>query len=194
MPEERKNRLIRIPKGLEWPFFKQLMDNQIGEYQWVAGFYGTEEKERIWCDNSRVPLPGQLVFVHWSYQEEKIPEDPEVKAATKKYWDQLAKTAKEACNRRREMQIQRRNDDGVANPKESLGHIMSPTMMAEVSSTEWEAILNQCRNAKFRFRRHYPQRIKQSNSSPRRRSSRRFNLSTWLICLRSTSRHRNINA
>jgi hypothetical protein len=40
MPEELKRRLVRIPRGAEWPLFKQLMDNMIGEHQWVAGFFG----------------------------------------------------------------------------------------------------------------------------------------------------------
>jgi hypothetical protein len=60
MPKEVKRRLVRIPRVSEWPFFKQLMDNMIGEHEWVAGFL-----RQIWNDCSRFPTPGQVVDVHW---------------------------------------------------------------------------------------------------------------------------------
>jgi hypothetical protein len=137
MPEERKNRSVRIPKGLKWPYFKQLMDNQIGEYQWVAGFASTEfeEKKYIWKNGARAPLPGQMVFVHWLYDEEKRAEDPAASANTNEFWNRMAETVKEDCRRKREMQMQRRLEQSRPNLS-SLGDIMSRATMTEVSSTE----------------------------------------------------------
>jgi hypothetical protein len=47
MPEETDKRLVRIPRGAEWAFVKQLMDNTIGVHQWYANLCGN-----IWDDGS----------------------------------------------------------------------------------------------------------------------------------------------
>jgi hypothetical protein len=107
MPEESKNRLVKIPKGFEWPFFKQLMDNQIGEHRWVAGFAsnGFDKDQYIWEDNFRIPLPGQVVFIHWLYGEEKRPEDPVLSATKNELGMQLFASVEEEYRQEMEAQM-----------------------------------------------------------------------------------------
>jgi hypothetical protein len=138
MPEELKKRSIRIPKGAEWPFFKQLIDNQIGERQWVAGFYGGWEEGNVqtWEDSSRTPKPGQLVFVHWLYEKERSLEELTDHSAANEYWAQLAKTVNEDFRRKQEAEMEQRLRDSWLNHIDSSSWIVSRMKMTEVSSME----------------------------------------------------------
>jgi hypothetical protein len=139
MPEELKKRLIRIPKGVEWPFFKQLMDNQVGERQWIAGSYGDwteDEGIQIWEDSPRTPKPGQLAFIHWLYEKETFLGELDDHSAANEFWAELSKTVEEDFRRKQEEEMTKRLIDSWSKPTDCFCWIMTRTTMTEISSTE----------------------------------------------------------
>jgi hypothetical protein len=60
LPDSEDVRIVRIPRDIEWAYFKVCPDAVLGEHKWVAGF-----QEEIWRDHKRAPNPGQRVDVIW---------------------------------------------------------------------------------------------------------------------------------
>jgi hypothetical protein len=136
MPEELERRVIRIPKRHSWAFFKQLMDNMIGNRKWVAGFNFSDESNRVWGPGTENPYPGQLVYVHWVYKDERSPESIAIEAATNEYWQELFKRNHEAQIHRREMESEKRLADSWGKNRTMSYFIMSKPEMTETPSTE----------------------------------------------------------
>jgi hypothetical protein len=72
------------------------MDNWIGEYQWYANLNGN-----VWDEGSDVPVPGQIIFIHWVYKEERSIESLAKEEATDEYWRAVFKEAAEETKAKR---------------------------------------------------------------------------------------------
>jgi hypothetical protein len=95
-------------------------------HQWYANLDG-----KIWDDDSLVPIPGQIVFIHWVYKEERTVEEILSEPASKEYWNYLFKEAREGM-RHNQLVEQWKKQSSIS----SLSFIMSRSKTTVASSLE----------------------------------------------------------